>query len=75
VQIYGTDFAFALDGTIIPSGWVEFELVNLGPEHRHEVWIHPIDQQDDPQFQKMLALKRAGERASETDYIHHGACG
>jgi hypothetical protein len=67
IQIYAGDFAF--DRTIIPSGTVEFELVNLSPDHRHEVWIYPIDQRDDPRFQEMLALKRSGQRASETDYI------
>jgi hypothetical protein len=69
VHVYASEFAFVLDRTIIPAGEVEFELVNLSDEYRHELWIYPVDERDSHAFHEMLELKRTGQRASETDFI------
>jgi hypothetical protein len=69
VHIYASDFSFVLDRTIIPAGPVQFEMLNLSDEYRHEVWIYPIDERDAHHFHEMLDLKRTGERADETEYI------
>lgn len=69
VHLYAGDFNFVVDRSIIPGGPVEFVLLNLSPDYRHEVWIYPVDERDSIDFHGMLHLKRTGERASETDYI------
>jgi hypothetical protein len=69
VHIYASDFNFVLDHTIIPTGPVQFEMLNLSDQYRHEVWIYPIDERDAHRFHEMLDLKRTGQRASETDFI------
>jgi len=71
VHLYATDFAFVIDRTIIPSGEVQFEVLNLSDEYRHEVWIYPIDERDSHEFHEMLELKRTGQRANERDFIQN----
>lgn len=69
VRIDASDFAFALDRTIILAGPVHFELTNLSGDYRHEVWIYPIDERDGYLFHEMLNLKRTGGRADEPNHI------
>jgi hypothetical protein len=69
VHLYASDFAFVIDRTVISAGNVEFEVLNISDEYRHEVWIYPIDERDSHQFHEMLDLKRTGQRASEREFI------
>ena len=69
VRISASDYEFELDGTIIPAGRVQFEVVNTSGEIRHEVWVYPSEQRDSPRFHEMLDLKRTGQRANERDFI------
>jgi hypothetical protein len=69
VHIYASDFDFVADRTIIPGGEVVFDMVNLSPNYKHEVFIYPTDERDSDAFRQMMDLKRTGQRADERDYI------
>jgi len=69
VHVYASDFEFIVDHTIIPSGPVHFEMSNLSPTYKHEVWIYPIDERDAASFHEMLHLKRTGQRVEERAFI------
>lgn len=60
----GNGFFFRVDKLAVPAGTVTFDFKNTSTKMTHELYVYPI--QD---LTAMMALKRAGQKAAETDYI------